>query len=184
LLKQPKEHRQTCARFLERFRYPPEATAVGLAFAPAPQDAFAGGVLACLAEPLLRPLVTARRSAARTALLQRGAVADPARLLSWTGDDPMVRGAVLCRAGRYDEAVQVLGDNHDITALLYRALAEHGRGRAVAARAALQEADRLLAKASTDDSQQTNAARLSWDRRAEAELLRTEGRALFPGEKP
>jgi hypothetical protein len=124
--------------------------------------------------------LTARRLAARTALLRRDAVAELARLLSWAGGDPVVRGAVLSRAGRYDEAVQALGGSRDVTALLYRALAEHGRGHDVAAHAALQEAEHLLAKSSTEDAQQTNAARLSWDRRAEAELLRAEVRALFP----
>jgi WD40 repeat protein/serine/threonine protein kinase len=184
LLKQTEEHRQTCARFLEHFRFPPEAAVVGLVFGTAAPDPFAGVLLARLADPLLPPLLTARRSAARTALLRGNAVAEPSRLLFWAGDDPVVRGAVLCRAGRYDEAVQALGDDHDITALLYRALAEHGRGREVAARTALQESEQLLAKSSTDDVQQTNAARLPWDRRAEAELLRAEVRALLPGQGP
>jgi WD40 repeat protein/serine/threonine protein kinase len=184
LLKQPEGHRQTCARFLERFRSRPENVAIGLAFARAFHDPLAGVVLVRLAAPLLQPLLTARRSAARTVVLRHDAVAEPARLLSWTGGDPVVRGAVLCRAGRYDEAVQALGDDHDITALLYRALAEHGRGRDVAARAALQESEQLLTKSSTDDMQQTNAARLPWDRRAEVELLRAEVRALLPGQGP
>jgi WD40 repeat protein/serine/threonine protein kinase/tetratricopeptide (TPR) repeat protein len=181
LLKQPEEHRQTCARFLERFRFPPEAFAVGMAFGPAAQNPLASVMLAGLTDPLLQPLLTARRLAARTAVLRRVAVAEPARLLPWAEGDPVLRGAILCRADRYDEAVQALGGSRDVTALLYRALAEHGRGRTVAAHAALQEAEQVLAKASMEDAQQTNAGRLSWDQRAEAELLRAEVWAQFSG---
>ena len=46
----------------------------------------------------------------RPAVVRPGAVADPARLLAFTTQaDPVTRGAALCRAGRHDEAAQLLG---------------------------------------------------------------------------
>jgi putative DNA primase/helicase len=104
MLNQPDAYRQTCARFLDRFAFPPEAVAAGVAFGPAADDPFTRAALARSADPLL----AARRSAARAAVLRLDAVPDPARLLVWAGGDPVARGAVLCRAGRHAEAVQAL----------------------------------------------------------------------------
>jgi hypothetical protein len=122
------------------------------------------------------PRVAARRLAVRTAVLQPG-TPDPARLLPWAGDDPLVSGAVLCRAGRHDEAVRALGDSRDVLALLYRALAEHGRGHADAARGALTEAENGLA------SHPGSESLLKWEQRIEAEVLRAEARALLIGQR-
>ena len=171
-MKQPDESRQTCGRFLERFAHPTEAAAVWLAI---PLSAYAPLGPASVAWAV-SPLVAVRRLAVRTAVLQPG-TPDPARLLPWAGDDPLVRGAVLCRAGRHDEAVRALGDSRDVVALLYRALAEHGRGRADAARAALTEAENGLAPHPGSEDF------LTWEQRIEAEVLRAEARALLIGQR-
>jgi WD40 repeat protein/serine/threonine protein kinase len=179
-LQQPADYRQTCARTLEHFAHPPEAAAVGQVLGSAVADPFSRAALALSADPLL----VARRSAARTAVLRSDAVSDPARLLSWAGGDRLVRGAVLCRAGRHAEAVQALADRRDAAALLYRALAEHGRGNDEAARAALAEAEHGLAAPGAGDAQPSNTARLPWDQRAEIEALRAEARALLLPAEP
>ena len=69
-----------------------------------------------------------------------------------------------------------VADSRDVVALLYRALAEHGRGHADAARAALQQAERQLAA--------SDAGRLAWDQRFEAERLLAEAKASPPPAGP
>ena len=63
--------------------------------------------------------------------------------------------------------------------MLYRALAEHGRGEDDAAKAALDEAVRWLTGPGTTDPKQTNADLLPWDQRLEAEVLRKEAEGLL-----
>jgi hypothetical protein len=183
-LNQPEDSRQTCTRFLERFAHPSEAAAVGLAFGPAALDPLGHAVLASGAGPRLEVLLAARAAAVRTAVLRRDATADPARLLPWAGTDPLVRGAVICRAGRHDDAVQALADRRDAAALLFRALGEHGRGNSESARAALAEAERWLDAPGAGDPKQTNAERLPWDQRVEVGVLRAEVRAVLRVAKP
>jgi hypothetical protein len=183
-LNQPDAYRQTSARFLERVAHPPEAAAVGLALGPAPGDALGRAALSW-SGPLLEQLLEPRRQAARTCALRQGAVAEPGRLLPLAGGDPVVRGALLCRAGRYDETVQALSQSQGAVALLYRALAEHGRGKADAAKQALDQAERWLAAPSQEDPKRTNAERLPWDQRLECDLLRQEVKArLLPAGPP
>jgi hypothetical protein len=93
------------------------------------------------------------------------------------------RDALPCErgAGRYDEAVQALGGSKDAVATLYRALAEHGRGKDDAAQQALDEAVRWLAAPSAADPKQSNAERPPWDQRLEVELLRKEVEHLLLG---
>jgi hypothetical protein len=126
--------------------------------------------------------LTARAQCARLCAMRPGGVAEPAVPLSWAANHPTVRGALLCRAGRYDEAVQALSDRPDVTAVLYRALAEHGRGRDDAARTALQDAERRIGASSEDNAQQNSRARKAWDERLELDLLHEEvTRVLTPG---
>jgi tetratricopeptide (TPR) repeat protein len=172
-LGQPDGYRQTLARFLARFAHPPEATVVGLAFGPAPGDPISRAALSRFSGRL-GLLLESRRQAARTCALRESAVASPALLLPLAGGDSVVRGALLCRAGRHDEAAQALSQSQGPVTLLYRALAEHGRGKAEAARQALEQAERWLGAASQEDPKQTNGERLPWDQRLECDLLRQE----------
>jgi hypothetical protein len=75
------------------------------------------------------------------ALLRTDRLADPDRLLKLVrpGDD-VTRAAILTRAGKYEEAAALLAPHTEPAALLYLALAEHGRGRDAAARQALERA--------------------------------------------
>jgi WD40 repeat protein len=174
-------YRQTCARFREQFANMDRPTPAELYCLAAPR--WNGGcptaLIGAAAFEVRRR--TARVYVARLYTLRPGAVADPAMLLPSTAGDPLVRGAVLCRAGRCDEAVQALGERRDLVALLYCALAEHSRGRDDAARAALQDAERRIAASSADDPQQTNTTRLPWEERLEIDLLRGELAGLLKG---
>jgi hypothetical protein len=183
-LNRPDDYRQTCGGFLQRFDHPPEAAAVGLLFGSAAGNAPATAASAGASLTGVPSLVAARRELVRACLLRRDALAEPARLLPLAGDDPLLRGAVLCRAGRHDEAVRALAGSKDPVAVLFRALAEHGRGRDGAARQALDEAVRWLAAPSPADAKQTNAQRLPWDQRLEADLLSREVTALLHADKP
>jgi hypothetical protein len=126
-----------------------------------------------------------QRQVVRPAVVRPDAVADPARLLACTTQaDPVTRGAALCRAGQHDEAAKVLGPVQEGAGLLYRALAEHGRGRPAAAQEALQRAVRWLEAPSRDAPERSNYTRLPWDERLEVDLLRREAEGLLQGGKP
>jgi hypothetical protein len=75
--------------------------------------------------------------------------------------------AVLTRSGRHEEAAGLLARRTEPAALLYLALAEHGRGRDPEARQALERA------------RASDTERLPWEERAEAAALRAEAEALL-----
>jgi hypothetical protein len=95
--------------------------------------------------------------------------------------DTLTRGAMLCRAGRHDEAVRVLRQSPDVVARFYQALAEHGRGQPTAARTVLAEAKHWLKRYDRGRGA-THAALLPWDIRLEIELLGAELERLLPPE--
>jgi hypothetical protein len=97
--------------------------------------------------------------------------------------DAVTRAAVLCRAGRYAEAVTLLADRSNAVALLYRALAEHGRGQPAEATKALEQAGQWLKAPRRDDPAQSNAARLTWHERLEIDLLRREVQELLQAKR-
>jgi hypothetical protein len=97
-------------------------------------------------------------------------------------EDPAVRAAVLCRAGRPAPALEALGDDRSPYALLVQALAEHGSGRADAARLALRQAVEWLDGAPEPprwDGTKTRADELPWDHRLESDTLRREVESLL-----
>jgi WD40 repeat protein/tRNA A-37 threonylcarbamoyl transferase component Bud32/tetratricopeptide (TPR) repeat protein len=171
-MNRPDAYRQTCRQFLQRFEHPPEAAAVGQLFGSPPWNALAAAGLSQVSQANVPSLIAARREVVRACVLQRYALAEPACLLPLTGSDPLLRGAVLCRAGRHDEAVQALTGSKDPIATLFRALAEHGRGNDKAAQQALDEAKRL-------QTALINTRRPGWDQRFEADLLSKEVTALL-----
>jgi hypothetical protein len=66
-----------------------------------------------------------------------------------------LRGAILCRAGKHADAVAELADVRDPVGLLFRALAEHGRGNKAACRTALAAAKKLIPPDKIDLIEQT-----------------------------
>jgi hypothetical protein len=127
-----------------------------------------------------------KAAVARACVLLPDAVAEPARLLALLPEraDALTRGAVLCRAGRHEQALQLLGQGDEPAALLYRALAEHGRGKPEAARAALAQAEQWLKAPDRGDPEQTNAAGLTWQQRVEVDLLCHEAQAALAAKPP
>jgi WD40 repeat protein/tetratricopeptide (TPR) repeat protein len=172
-LERREAYREACGRFVQSFAHPEDAV-VALLFASPATDARSTAVLAELSTPALAPLLQGRLQAVRTCVLPERAVVEPARLLPLAGNEPLLRGAVLCRAGRHAEALQMLPRTNEPFAMLFRALAEHGRGNDNAARQALDEAMRWLAAPSPGNPKRTNAHRLQWDQRLEADLLARE----------
>jgi WD40 repeat protein/tRNA A-37 threonylcarbamoyl transferase component Bud32 len=183
-LNRPDAYRQTCGGFLRRFDHPPEAAAAGLAFGSSPWNAPAATGLAGASLTAMPSLAAARRELVRACVFRPDTLAEPARLLPLAGNDPLLRGAVLCRAGRPDEAVRALAGSKEPVAVLFRALALHGQGQDDAARQALDEAVRWLAAPSPGDAKQTNAQRLPWEQRLETDLLSREVTALLHADKP
>jgi WD40 repeat protein len=112
----------------------------------------------------------------RTGVLIQGGLPDPLAWLPVVPEtDRVLRGAVLCRAGKHAEAVEALAPSEEPLACLFRALAENGRGNAAAARQALREA--------RQERQRLTAAGVSpmpWEWRAEIEVLEKEVEAALP----
>jgi WD40 repeat protein len=170
--------RPTCAELLRRVDADPEPRAVASLIGAGP-----GG---------LRPVIghAARSLAERSALVRAGLLrvdrlSDPDRFLAvLPRSDAVGRGAVLTRAGRYEEAIGQLAGHEGAAALLYRALAEHGRGRLDEARQALEQAARWLAAPVAPGSGLTNAGRLPWEDQAEVAALRAEVECLLSTKKP
>jgi tetratricopeptide (TPR) repeat protein len=175
-------YRQGCDELLRRFGQPPQTVAVTLLGA-APGDAWGAAARARLLKDTLTQLASSRAGVFRTCTWRPG-FPDPERLLPFALTDPLLRGAVLCRAGRHDEALQALAGRSDGVSLLWRALAEQGRGQPDAARKALMQAEQWLKAPSRDDPKQTNAEQLPWDQRLECDVLRKEVEALLQSPKP
>jgi hypothetical protein len=93
-------------------------------------------------------------------------------------DDKLLRGAILCRAGKHAEAVAELSDARDPVGMLFRAVAEHGRGHKEAARAALAEARKVIPEEKIDLIEQTP---LPWLEMVETRVLVKELEALLSG---
>jgi WD40 repeat protein/tetratricopeptide (TPR) repeat protein len=175
-------YRATCARVLGFLQPAPEAALASYLLTPSPGNAWAAAPLRRAWQDSLLRRQQEQRQVARPAVIRPDAVADPVRLLAFTTQaDPVTRGAALCRAGRHEEAAKLLGPARDPAGLLYLALAEHGRGRLVAAQEALQRAVRWLESLGRESPERTNYACLPWDERLEVDLLRREAEALLQG---
>jgi hypothetical protein len=124
-----------------------------------------------------------RASFLRAALLCTNHVDNPDHLLALVApSDTLTRAAILIRAKKFDTAGQELSGKSDVEALLYLALAEHGRGNPAAARQALDLAKRWLDAPVAVGAKQSNGDRLSWPVRASVARLRAEAETL-PGGK-
>jgi WD40 repeat protein len=138
-LGQLEEYRLTCLAQLTRCAGLPEAVVAADVVCAGPGAGWRG----CPPWPAWHPRTLSWRSAAlaHVCLLGPGDAGVARRLLPLlAASDPLTRGAALCRAGCYPAAVAELSRSETAVAWLYRALAEHGRGRDREARAAVARA--------------------------------------------
>ena len=92
----------------------------------------------------------------RAAVLQPKVLTNPEQWLArLPKEDRLLRGAILCRAGKHADAVAELADVREPVGLLFRALAEHGRGDKAACRTALAAAKKLIPPDKIDLIEQT-----------------------------
>jgi WD40 repeat protein len=159
-------YRQTCRGLLGR--HGPAATVAPacVLLGAAPSGPLGGAVTVAAVVGAPRPSGESRLLALRACVLRAGILDDPAALLGRLPEgDAVLRGALLCRVGRHEEAAALLRPAGDPVGLLFLALAEQGCGRAAEAGHALDRATRELEAPSPD---------LPWDRRLEIDLLRKE----------
>src|SRR5262249_4743686 len=90
-------------------------------------------------------------------------------------EEKLLRGAVLCRAGKHAEALEELKGLVEPLALLFGALAEVGKGDREAALKLLKEGKERLPDAKTP---------LPWAERVEIETLRAEAVTTFRRGRP
>src|SRR5262249_28337959 len=169
---------RTSRQMQQRFRVPGEVAQAGFALA-APLQPLGGVNVALLRHPALPPgaglydrLVTVR-----TAVLRPGTLAEPESwLAALPREEKLLRGAVLCRAGKHADAVRELAGLQEPVAGLFRARAEHVRGNKDAARQGLAEARKLLPPEEVDLVEQTPPP---WQQRVEGDVLVKEVEALL-----
>jgi WD40 repeat protein len=168
---QREAYRKTCGRMLARLGTVPQPGP--LPALPTATDGAAA--LLGLARGLVAQVAAERIQAARACVLAPGAVAKVTGLPALAiFADPVTYAAALHRAGKHEDAVRILATRTGWRALLYRALAEHGRGKAGEARRALVEAVRQLGLPSSP-----RVPPLSPSERLESDLLRGEAEALL-----
>jgi hypothetical protein len=116
----------------------------------------------------------------RVSVVRPGKLPDPKEVLPTLGPaSAITKAGVLYRAGRYADAVAAARQEPHALACLYRAMAEHSRGRQARARQALAQAEEWLAAPWPDNPDTTVGRHLSWDERLEVDLLRAEAEALL-----
>jgi hypothetical protein len=136
-------YRLTCQQMQERFAVAGEARQAAFLLAGPPGFGLAAHRLA-LTDSAFGCGLFEWQETIRAAVLQPGVLKDPETWLArLPKDDKLLRGAILCRAGKHAEAAE-LSDVRDPVGLLFRAVAESGRGNQAAARAALAKARKLI----------------------------------------
>jgi hypothetical protein len=172
--------RRTCRQMQQRFRVPGQFPQAVFAFGSMPSNpAGAAVTTALLRHPAAAPgpSLFDRFQTVRASVLRPGVLVDPESWLRQIPEDEkLLRGAILCRAGKHADAVKELQSLKEPLACLFRALAEHDRGNKDAARQALAEALKQLPPEKIDLIQQTP---LPWQQRVEIDVLRREVEALL-----
>jgi WD40 repeat protein len=172
--------RRTCRQMQQRFRVPGPIPQAVFALGSMPSHPTGAAVTAALLGHPAAPAGAGlfdRQQTVRASVLRPGTLADPESWLPLLPpDEKLLRGAILCRAGKHADAVKELQPLKEPIACLFRALAEHGRGNKDAARQALDEAGKQLPPEKIDLYQQTP---LPWQQRVESDVLRREVEALM-----
>jgi eukaryotic-like serine/threonine-protein kinase len=181
-------YKKTCAQMLALFRRPTGAIWAGGAFMAGPFDPLGGLAALQVAErsaavSRLGAIATAARCTSRPDTL-----ADWQRLLTLPAKLPGdVRGAVLCRAGQYDEAADLLetrrawwseGPQQHLLGM-YLALAEHGRGHTAEARQLMKQASARLEQRAQDRANPRDDERFNWMEHVQVEHLHRELETLL-----
>jgi eukaryotic-like serine/threonine-protein kinase len=195
-------YKQTCARMLAIFGRPAPLIWTGGAFAAGPSNLYAAALALHVAEQAvsLSPAAVAATALRSTTRPDTLTDTDWLRLLPLMAKSPdEVRAAVLCRSGRYDEAVKLLeplrvapfgGPPPLIT--LHLALAENGRGHTAEAKQLLKEATDWLdqprrdwmGQPLKDNANQKNRDGLAWTERVQIEQLSRELEASLKRKEP
>jgi hypothetical protein len=169
-------YRRTAQQMQQRFAVPGEAQQAALLLAGPPGFGLAVHRLA-LTDPAFGCGLFEWQQTIRAAVMQPGVLTNPQTWLArLPTDDKLLRGAILCRAGKHAEAVAELSEVRDPVGLLFRALAEHGRGNQAAARAALAEAKQLMPPEQIDLIEQSP---LPWLEMVETRMLLQELETLL-----
>jgi hypothetical protein len=169
-------YRRTAQQMQERFAVAGEAKQAAFLLAGPPGFGLAANRLALMDSAFGCGLFDWQQTI-RAAVLQPGVLKNPQTWLArLPKDDKLLRGAILCRAGKHAEAVAELADVRDPVGLLFRALAEHVRGNKEAARAARAEARKLIGPDKIDLIEQTP---LPWLEMVETRVLLKELETLL-----
>jgi WD40 repeat protein/serine/threonine protein kinase len=148
-------YRQTCQQMQERFAVPGEARQAAFMLGGSPGFGKAANRLA-IHEPAFGCGLFEWQQTIRAAVLQPKVLTNPEQWLArLPNEEKLLRGAILCRAGKHAGAVAELADVRDPVGLLFRALAEHGRGDKEACRTALAAAKKLIPPDKIDLIEQT-----------------------------
>jgi hypothetical protein len=169
-------YRRTAQQMQQRFAAPGEAKQAVLLLAGPPGFGLVAHRLALMDSAFSCGLFQWQQTI-RAAVLQPGVLKNPHTWLArLPKDDKLLRGAILCRYGEPIRAVAELSDVRDPVGLLFRALAEHGRGNKEAARAALAEARKLMPPEQIDLIEQSP---LPWLESVETRVLVKELETLL-----
>jgi eukaryotic-like serine/threonine-protein kinase len=161
-------YRRTCQQMQERFAVPGEAKQAAFLLAGPPGLGLAANRLA-LTDSAFGCGLLEWQQTIRAAVLQPGVLKNPQTWLArLPKDDKLLRGAILCRCDEPILARAELADVRDPVGLLFRALAEQGRGNKEAARAALAEARKMIPQEKIDLIEQTP---LPWLEMVETRVL-------------
>jgi WD40 repeat protein/tetratricopeptide (TPR) repeat protein len=182
-------YKKTCQRMLELFDQPRPAIWAGGAFVAGPMTPLGTALSLHSADQVSQISRSGANVTAIRCTTRPDTLTDWSRLIPLTKDGtPEARGKVCCRTGRYDEAVELLGQlRHGLVPdptqspliALYLALAEHGRGRTAEAKQLLEEATRWWDQPSPYDPKLKNRDSLLWMERVQVEQLRDEVDALL-----
>jgi hypothetical protein len=171
-------YHRTCAQMQQRFAVPGEARQAALMLAGPPGFGMAANRLA-MHEPAFGCGLFEWQQTIRASVLQPKVLTNPEqRLARLPKEEKLLRGAILCRAGKHADALAELAEARDPVGLLFRALAEHGRGNKAACLAALAAAKKLIPPDKIDLIEQTP---LPWLELVETRVLLKELEGLQGG---
>jgi WD40 repeat protein/tetratricopeptide (TPR) repeat protein len=166
------EYRRLCQRLMDRYGTAPLAGPALVSVQSCPLEILSSSMAA---QQVVSDQSFNAHWTGWTCVARPDSLADMTALLPlFAYNGGQLSGAVLCRAGRYEEAVKEWNQPTDSLSQLYLSLAELGRDHLAEAKQALASAEKLLAAPSTLDDKKSEYLGSSWDVRLRADLLRRE----------